>query len=182
VGLNGDTMDTLAKRLRHARKARNLTQVELAEKSGVAQSDISKIERGETLSTTKLVALSNALNVNPNWLDTGDGEMTPAVRLLPGVSLRIGAINLDNNPDFPAIRRVRFKLSAGASGFGVDYADEDGDPIVFRKVWFEKNGYEPDRLFAVRVANGSMEPGLYDGDTVVVNTQSATPRMARSSP
>jgi len=176
VGLNGDTMDTLAKRLRHARKARNLTQVELAEKSGVAQSDISKIERGETLSTTKLVALSNALNVNPNWLDTGDGEMTPAVRLLPGVSLRIGAINLDNNPDFPAIRRVRFKLSAGASGFGVDYADEDGDPIVFRKVWFEKNGYEPDRLFAVRVANGSMEPGLYDGDTVVVNTQSATPK------
>jgi len=102
--------------------------------------------------------------------------MTPAVRLLPGVSLRIGAINLDNNPDFPAIRRVRFKLSAGASGFGVDYADEDGDPIVFRKVWFEKNGYEPDRLFAVRVANGSMEPGLYDGDTVVVNTQSATPK------
>lgn len=80
------------------------------------------------------------------------------------------AINLLNNPDYPAIRRVNIKLSAGASGFGIDYVDDDEAPIVFQRKWFEHNGYAPDKLLAVRVSNGSMEPGLYDGDTVIINT------------
>ena len=84
-------------------------------------------------------------------------------------------ISMENNPDYPAIRRVHFKLSAGASGFGVDYEGEDAAPIVFRREWYERNGYQPGKLLAVRVSNGSMEPGLYDGDTVVVNTADTTP-------
>lgn len=86
------------------------------------------------------------------------------------------AINLIENPDYPAVRRVRFKLSAGASGFAVEYLDDDDAPIVFRRQWFDSNGYDPEKLFAVRVANGSMEPGLYHGDTVVVNTAQADPK------
>ena len=75
------------------------------------------------------------------------------------------------------IRRVRFKLSAGASGFGIDYMDEvDAEPIVFRKDWYAKNGYKPEALFAVHVANGSMEPGLNHGDSVIVNTESKDPK------
>jgi len=79
-------------------------------------------------------------------------------------------IDLTNNPDYPAIRRVRFKLSAGAHGFAVDYVDEDAAPIVFQRKWFDRHGYAPEKLLAASVANGSMEPGLCDGDTVVVNT------------
>jgi phage repressor protein C with HTH and peptisase S24 domain len=86
------------------------------------------------------------------------------------------AINLVNNPDFPAIRRVNIKLSAGASGFGIDYIEDDEAPIVFQRKWFARNGYTPAKLLAVRVANGSMEPGLYDGDTVVINTADDTPK------
>lgn len=86
------------------------------------------------------------------------------------------AINLIDNPDFPAIRRVNIKLSAGASGFGIDYIEEDEAPIVFQRKWFERSGYIPAKLLAVRVANGSMEPGLYDGDTVVINTADDTPK------
>lgn len=85
-------------------------------------------------------------------------------------------IDLDNNPDYPAIRRVKFKLSAGVSGFSVDYQAGHGNPLVFRRDWYEKNGYDPDKLFATYVANGSMEPGLYDGDTVVVNTAQQEPK------
>ena len=85
------------------------------------------------------------------------------------------SIPLEGNPDYPSIRRVRFKLSAGAHGFGVEYRDEDGSPLVFQRRWFESRGLVPDRLFAVKVANGSMEPGLFDGDTVIVNTDKTTP-------
>lgn len=86
------------------------------------------------------------------------------------VKERNGPIYLINNADYPSIRRVRFKLSAGAHGFAVDYVDDDAAPIVFQRKWFEGHGYSPDKLLAASVANGSMEPGLYDGDTVVVNT------------
>ncbi len=84
-------------------------------------------------------------------------------------------IDLENNPEYPAVRRVTFKLSAGASGFGIEYSDEEGPPIVFRRDWYDRNGYRPEKLLAVRVCNGSMEPGLYDGDTVIVNTDVADP-------
>ncbi|WP_157667768.1 S24 family peptidase [Comamonas serinivorans] len=86
------------------------------------------------------------------------------------------AIDLDNNPDYPAVRRVKFKLSAGASGYGIEYLDEEAQPIVFRKDWFSANGYRAEKLLAVRIANGSMEPGLYDGDIVVVNTEQDQPK------
>ncbi|WP_177172787.1 S24 family peptidase [Giesbergeria anulus] len=85
-------------------------------------------------------------------------------------------IALENNPDYPAVRRVQFKLSAGATGFGVEYREEDGAPIVFQRQWYEGRGLRPEKLFAIKVANHSMEPGLFDGDTVVVNTDSVVPK------
>lgn len=103
---------------------------------------------------------------------TGEGPMLPG----SGATANTQVVHLDDNPQYPAIRRVKFKLSAGASGFGVDYLDEQDAPIVFRREWFDRNGYRPDKLFAVRVANGSMEPGLWNGDTVVVNTEQAAPK------
>lgn len=70
---------SLAHRLRDARKMRGLTQVQLANASGIKQSDVSKIERGETLRPTGLIQLAQALQVSPNWLATGDGEMVPTM-------------------------------------------------------------------------------------------------------
>lgn len=87
------------------------------------------------------------------------------------------AIPLDDNDQYPAIRRVRFKLAAGATGFEVDYlSNGDGAPIVFRRDWYDSRSLKPSALFAVRVAGESMEPGLYEGDTVVVNTADTTPK------
>lgn len=118
----------------------------------------------------------------------GEARTIASSLALPGVNIHtnqnamsegvkiVQEINLDENPDYPAIRRVNFKLSAGASGFGVEFRDEEGPPIVFQRSWYEKNGYNPGKLFAVRIANGSMEPGLYDGDVVVVNTESNLPK------
>lgn len=105
----------------------------------------------------------------PNWLGPGVAEEAPNYALKQ-------PIDLDNNPDYPMIRRVQFKLSAGASGFGIEYQDGDGAPIVFQRSWFVSRGFTPSKLFATKVANGSMETGLFNGDTVVVNTESTDPK------
>lgn len=85
-------------------------------------------------------------------------------------------IDLQNNPAYPAVKRVKFTLSAGISGFGVEYDEGNSTPLVFNRSWYEGNGYTPANLFAVSVSNGSMEPGLHHGDVVIVNTDSTKPK------
>lgn len=73
-------------------------------------------------------------------------------------------------PDgFVAVRRVRITMSAGVIGWAVECVEEDAPPLFFRKEWFDRRGYVPESLVAVRVSGSSMEPGLWDGDTIVVN-------------
>ena len=134
------------------------------------QGEISALLKDKSFGSVKARNLEAKTGMPERYLDARPGELS-----LVAITKEPQPIDLDNNPDYPAIRRVHFKLSAGASGFGVDYEGEDAAPIVFRREWYERNGYQPGKLLAVRVGNGSMEPGLYDGDTVVVNTADITP-------
>lgn len=69
---------------------RGLTQVQLANSSGIKQSDVSKIERGETLRPTGLIALAHVLKVSPIWLATGEGEMEPSGHTTPNIKFSMG--------------------------------------------------------------------------------------------
>lgn len=159
------TVKTIAERLVAAREAAGMTQEAVAKAAGVSQGTIGNIEAGLRENPRELLAIASAVKVSPQWLKSGKGEREPA-----------GAVSIDQNPDLPSIRRVKFKLSAGASGFGVEYLDDDDEPIVFRRAWFESRGLNPSKLFAVRISNGSMQPGLWEDDTVVVNTADNAPK------
>lgn len=67
-------LDTLAARVRFARKQAGLTQVQLAERVGVSQPMIGKIENGSE--TSKIVEIATQLEVRPQWLASGTGPMT----------------------------------------------------------------------------------------------------------
>lgn len=85
------------------------------------------------------------------------------------------SVNLSQHPDLREVPRVKFKLSAGVSGFAIEPESGNGKPVFFREDWFAKNNYRPEKLFAVLVSGSSMEPALWDGDLVVVNTDDKTP-------
>lgn len=145
---------------------------QVARESGTPKSHFSALSNGARgLGDALAEKLETIYNKPPGWFDLPipSGSFIDSADAPP-------LIDLENNPEYPAIRRVAFKLSAGASGFGVEYRDSDGAPIVFLRKWYADNGFDPAALFAVRVANGSMEPGLCDGDTVVVNTKSVEPK------
>lgn len=93
-------LPTLADRIRHARATRGLTQEELALRSGLKQSDISKIENGHIKKTTGLPALARALRCDLHWLDTGEGQLdaAPSRSDLQDVpkALRVIAVKLIN--------------------------------------------------------------------------------------
>lgn len=61
-------------RLAEARERRAMTQEQLAERSGSNQARISVFERRNSRSTELLYDLAAALEVNPVWLLTGEGD------------------------------------------------------------------------------------------------------------
>lgn len=164
-------METFAQRVRARRDALKLNQSQVAKLAGLKQPDISKIELGAIQKTTEILALARALQCNPDWLATGEGQM------LGGAARGPKEIDLDNNPDYPAIRRVAIKAQAGVSGYAVEYMNDDGPPIVFRSDWYKAKGYRPEKMLAVRVCGESMIPSLYEDDLIVVNTEQTQPRQ-----
>jgi transcriptional regulator with XRE-family HTH domain len=67
---------SIGTRLKEARKAAGLTQVDLAERSGMKQSTISDLEIGKSRGTTNLALLASIVGVNALWLETGKGSRT----------------------------------------------------------------------------------------------------------
>lgn len=68
-------MDSFADRVKARRAALGLKQGQVAKLAGLKQPDVSKIELGRILETTKLLGLARALQCNPDWLSTGKGPM-----------------------------------------------------------------------------------------------------------
>jgi phage repressor protein C with HTH and peptisase S24 domain len=153
---------------------------QVARESGTPKSHFSALASGSRGLGDDLAKKLEGIYQKPEgWFDSGaslTSSTSATTSSSAGLTTGRVEINLENNPDYPAIRRVKFKLSAGASGFGVDYMGEDAAPIVFQRSWYEGRRLTPSKLFAIRVANGSMEPGLHDGDTVVVNTGADEPK------
>lgn len=89
-------------RVKLIRKALEMTQEQLAQRLGIGKTALSMIETGRTgLSTRNKNILIQELNVNPEWLESGKGEMfnaepnlTNAFRLRTDSSLPLQSVPL----------------------------------------------------------------------------------------
>lgn len=173
---------SLGNRIKLAREYSQLSQEDLADAVGCSIDLIRKLEQGNRKDTTFKVKIANACNINPSWLDTGEGLMVDEQKPLFMRSVRqdhaeykVDPISLIDNPDYPSIRRVNLRLSAGIVGFSIEHDVEDKSPIVMQRQWFESRGYNPAKLLATGLKGDSMSPGMNDGDTIVINTEDTTP-------
>lgn len=159
-------MHDQARRLYEA--ARELKGLELkADVARLLESSQQRLKNWEErgISSDGLLQAQKLIGCDANWLETGVGTMSGA-----RIMREHDPVYLVDNPEYPAIRRVQLHVQAGVTGFSVQADPEDAAPIVFRRSWFERNGYKPEKLIAMRVKGSSMEPLLFDGDTIVVNT------------
>lgn len=175
--LGFDTMNlTYGQRLKAARKNKKLSQTDLAEISGVGQGSISKIERGDQESSAYDIELSHHLGVNPMWLKTGDENLAPDWITGKGEKSKEPRIKEAIEPGeiYQPVRFVSFDLKAGISGYGVDYLNEENEPLYLRATWFQKRRLKPANIVACSVSGESMEPTLYSGDVVLVDLSNTT--------
>jgi phage repressor protein C with HTH and peptisase S24 domain len=148
-------------------------QAEISRKTGIDASYVSRLlyppeKAGARRMGEEIVEKITA--VFPSWMDSTKLNQVPVTGRAPK------EINLVNNPEYPAVRVVRLKANAGVQGYQVEQEVEDGTPIVFRRSWFDKHGYTPTSLMALKVAGQSMEPTFWEDDLIVINTDSKEPR------
>ena len=166
-------METIHARLKRLRTEKGVSLEEVAAALGVSWQTVQQWEldtdKGTAPARKRQKAVADYFGVSVPMLLTGEkfavskkgAEETPLVS--PGDS-RL------------PIKRALFKLSAGVSGYEIEYENGESDPIFMSHNWFKKNNFRPGKLIAISVQGRSMEPKMYDGDLVIVNTESTTPK------
>lgn len=118
-----------------------------------------------------------AIGEQPGWMDFVHDElpdeMDQLLKLVPGAR-RVRAIE-DDDPSLVQIKKVKIHVRAGITGFTVEPEHDDGETHGIPKRWMERQGLHRDVLVVTTVDGDSMEPSLYDGDSIVVNTSDTQP-------
>lgn len=158
-------MNSLAKRLKYARSLREMTQQNLANLSGIKQSDISKIELGSIQKTTSISALARALRVQIDWLDIGEGSMESHVVQEPRA-----AYNVTSAP-------VRGKVPVISWVQAGNWCDAvDPHPVGVGDEWLECPMKHSKATFALVVRGSSMhnptgDRSFAEGDIIFVDPE-----------
>jgi phage repressor protein C with HTH and peptisase S24 domain len=169
MNLLSDRLDYLYRSAPHLEGERG--QIGLVKASGASKSVVNQWLTGKIKSMDIRYALNieRALGFSHIWLMTGEGDphQAPLHRLKDGMAVRA----LDNDDtEFVQIRMVKLRLSAGITGFHTEPERRDGGTLGMRRAWIERHNYHPDHLIAILVKGESMEPSLYAGDIVIINT------------
>lgn len=156
-------MNSLAERTRISREKIELSQQQLADKVGVSQQSIAKIENGETLQPRKIKQLADVLGVTVNWLQFGVGEPTGT-----------GEVNRMVNKSKHDVYRIDvldLTVSAGPGSYMLSDSIEVLYAIEFTndhaRTLFGNRG--PEEVKVMTVNGDSMSPTLNSGDRLFVD-------------
>ena len=141
-------MTTLGENLKKIRKAKKMTQKELAQKSGVKQSVISDLETGNAKSTGSILELANALGVTAEELKKG---------ALDDVSL----LNV-----VPVVPRMAPVLSWVQAGTMTNVQAVDMSQV---EEWLPIPDGDCEKCFYLKVQGLSNYPEFHEGDYILVD-------------
>lgn len=158
-----------SERLKAAMDARSITVSQLSSGMGVSYQAVKRVLEGlsKAFSAANNAKAAAYLEINPDWLATGQGSMSSEAKYG-------GVIALHPDDELPEgyVRIPEYKVhfSAGPGRVLVSYElEECSEPATYRLSWLQQERLNPDKLKRFKVKNGSMEPFLYHGDSVLVN-------------
>jgi phage repressor protein C with HTH and peptisase S24 domain len=171
-------MSTLKERMEEFSQATGWDVGRIAKEADVSSSAVSQWF-GKGSKEIKSIGIKPASNLqrasgfSAMWLSKGE---------LPKMAAKLGANqNIGGTPvvtigdgdslgdDYIQIRESEVRFSAG-NGRTPHFDElEDSVPATYRREWFIKEGFSASTSKRFKVHGDSMEPFLYDGDTVLVN-------------
>ena len=101
-------------RLKSLRKELGLTQTEFAKTLGISQNFLSAIEHGESKISAELCLSLSKINVDLNWLITGEGQM-----------FRVTDSSMSSLPD--EIKKIAQELPLKRQKRVLEYAEDQRD-------------------------------------------------------
>ena len=168
-------MDTLADRIKAARKHAQLTQRSLAEKVGVEQPVISQLETGKNLRSVHLTKIAQVCQVSPIWLAEGVGSMVQTgtqstspvaqneIELLGELSAWDEGDPLDEDDvEVPYFAEVEF---SGGNGM-TEVVEVAGRKLRFSCATLRAAGVDKRSAAVARVKGRSMERLILDGAAI----------------
>lgn len=164
-------MTTLAERTKLARERAGLSQHELAERLGLSQQSIAKIENGITLQPRKIRDIAEALSVQADWLQFGQLDQNGEASELVVKDWE------DTHPDpeiFTEIPVLDIELSAG-NGSEAEIVESESNTHPFRREELRAAGVSACDARIVKISGNSLFPVLTHGDKVAVDIKNAQP-------
>lgn len=164
-------MKTLSDRTQWLIAKFNLTQSQLAKIAGIKQPSVNRWLKGQTKTMDPDAALkiSKKFSVSLQWLIDGTGEPVPN-----GVPVTVQMEEDKPENGFIEVKTYEIRCSAG---FGCEPSYEDAHDISSRSYpisWFQVNHFNPEKIKVFKVEGDSMEPFLWHGDRITVNTADKT--------
>mgnify|MGYP003616563125 CR=1 FL=1 len=141
-------MTTLGENLKKIRKAKKMTQKELAQKSGVKQSVISDLETGNAKSTGSILELANALSVTAEELKKGvfdETSLTNVATVVPRMA--------------PVLSWVQAGTMTNVQAVDMSQVEE----------WLPIPDGDCEKCFYLKVQGLSNYPEFHEGDYILVD-------------
>ncbi|CRL65902.1 XRE family transcriptional regulator [Proteus vulgaris] len=153
---------SIAERLLSARLKAGLSQADLADKVGVSQQSIQKIESGQTTFPRRIEDIAHAVGVSAHWLQFGapdeNGSKTN-FEVKEWEDIRY------HNDDFVGIPVLDIELSAG-SGANAELIELEEYTYPFRRDELRKHNVSANDARIVKIIGNSLYPVLNSGDLV----------------
>ncbi|WP_193051050.1 LexA family protein [Pseudoalteromonas undina] len=140
----------IAERVKERRNQLGLTQYQLADLVGVAQTSIQKLERGDTKNPRNIEALARGLQCTPEYLRFGISDNINS-NVAPGPTLKAAV---------PLISWVQAGAWSEISEIKAYDAERYLCPVKCSHL-----------TFALKVQGVSMEPKFFDGDLIFVDPE-----------
>lgn len=141
-------MTTLGENLKKIRKAKKMTQKELAQKSGVKQSVISDLETGNAKSTGSILELANALGVTAEELKKGAIDEVSLINVVPVVPRMA-----------PVLSWVQAGTMTNVQAVDMSQVEE----------WLPIPDGDCEKCFYLKVQGLSNYPEFHEGDYILVD-------------
>lgn len=131
------------------------------------------LDQDQPFGDTAYQNLRDKLGLPDGFFTRTGAVIEQSTSLMPGVAFGQPVAVFDEgdvlSDDYIQIKEFEIQFSAGNGRTPIFEELTDSVAATYRREWFQRMKINPERAIRVKVSGNSMEPFLFDGDTVLVN-------------